>query len=268
MYDNWWQRNNIDRRTGLIANTQTPSSATTSAIQLIMPAEEVRAWPGLHSWAAAQGVDAFLGVAPTAADGPLIAEVRSPVSGQTLTSEFSIIGRAASDGFASYTVEWARAAVPQAWRLINASNQPVLGGLLTTWDTRTVPNGQYLIRLTVRDEELGTRRFTIPVLVENSTEPYAVIDFPADGSEVTGWVGIVGTADAHRFIAYHVEAGAGTAPTTWQTIAIGDRLVQSGALATWETSGLATGVWTIRLTVVDQAGQFSIHDVRVVVTGD
>jgi membrane peptidoglycan carboxypeptidase len=265
MYDHWWQRNTIDQRTGLVASAQTPPSASSSVIQLIMPAEEIRAWPGLHSWAAAHRVGEFLGVAPTASDGPLIAEVRSPASGQTVTGEVSIVGRAASDGFASYTVEWARSAEPEAWRLIKASDQSVGSGLLTTWDTRALPNGEYLVRLTVRDAEIGTRRFTIPVRVGNSTEPYAVIDFPVQGSEVTGSVTIIGSATADRFVAYAVEAGEGSAPTSWETVVIGDRAVFHGVLATWETFGLTPGVWTIRLTVVDGSGRFTVHEMRVVV---
>jgi parallel beta-helix repeat protein len=65
-----------------------------------------------------------------------------------------------------------------------------------------------------------------------------------------------GTAVDSTFKRFTVAFGQGTSPTSWMTTGInltnnGDSEVTNGILATWNTTQLATGTYTIKLTVFD-----------------
>jgi len=84
------------------------------------------------------------------------------------------------------------------------------------------------------------------------------IDWPTDGSSVSGRVAVRGTAlsDGPNFRSYRLEFGAGRAPTSWQPIGPErDHTVEHDVLGLWETDGLAPGEYTLRLTVFDEGGQ-------------
>jgi len=67
-------------------------------------------------------------------------------SGVTL----DILGTAAGSVFVDYSLAYAGAGDGN-WNLITSATAPVNDGLLASWDTSTLPDGDYLIRLTVTD---------------------------------------------------------------------------------------------------------------------
>ena len=67
---------------------------------------------------------------------------------------------------------------------------------------------------------------------------------------------IAGKAKDQNFDRYVLEYGAGTSPATYQNIGTFYASVESGALGTWETSGLS-GDYVLRLTAYDRAGATS-----------
>jgi hypothetical protein len=279
MYDSWWQNGAIDVRTGLIANAQTQTAAVRSGTRLVLPADEIRAWTGMQAWAARYSVNVFagtptVGTTDTTVTGPLIAEIRSPAYGQVVAGQITITGRAASDGFQRYMLQWGHGTAPAAWYEIASSSGPVVSGALAQWDTRAVPNGEYTIRLLVVDGDLGTRQFMVHVRVANavavvvadqSAKIAARITSPGTGGEVTGPIAISGSAGAEGFVGYQVQAGEGVNPDQWMTLALQTVPVQNGRLATWDTTGTRDGVWTIRLTVSNAAGQQAVHEIQVVI---
>ena len=84
---------------------------------------------------------------------------------------------------------------------------------------------------------------------------YAIarIAVPASGQTVNGVVRIAGTAAARELTQFEVSVGQGASPTTWTTTGVVpvERPTAFGELAHWDTTGLAAGPWTIRLTVED-----------------
>ncbi|MDQ3855381.1 MAG: hypothetical protein M3281_03190, partial [Chloroflexota bacterium] len=76
-------------------------------------------------------------------------------------------------------------------------------------------------------------------------------DQPADLN-----VPILGSASLPLFERYAVEYGEGDAPSAWQPVGSPRRQpVQEGVLELWDTSPLADGIYTLRLTVTDSRGQ-------------
>lgn len=106
-----------------------------------------------------------------------------------------------------------------------------------------------------------------PVPAANCNTPGVRISAPAHGQTVNGNLSIIGTASIDGFQFYKLEFGQGGSPGSFA--AIGDIVRQpviDGFLAAWPASSFPSGIWTLRLTVVDQTGNFPPPcDIRVVV---
>ncbi len=77
-------------------------------------------------------------------------EITSPVANARLRGTIEIRGSAYLGGnFWFYKVEYAPLSAPEAWVVIIYAEREVREGLLGTWDTATVPDGTYNLRLTV-----------------------------------------------------------------------------------------------------------------------
>ncbi len=79
---------------------------------------------------------------------------------------------------------------------------------------------------------------------------------PKQGERVFGFVPIIGTATHENFKFYKLEYGAGSHPTTWSWFAGGEMQVWNGTLGVLNADSLASGTYTVRLTVVDQTSNY------------
>jgi hypothetical protein len=90
------------------------------------------------SWAAAQSGDA-VGV-----------EILAPAPGTPLQGTLVIQGSTQSEGFISWEVAFGYASdTSGTWFLIAEGDQPISSGELAQWDTTTITDGDYNLRLTV-----------------------------------------------------------------------------------------------------------------------
>jgi hypothetical protein len=106
-----------------------------------------------------------------------------------------------------------------------------------------------------------------PVVAAACADPRAVISSPGANQVVSGVLGISGTATHETFQYYKLEFAPG-ANAGGEFVYFGGGNVQiTGALlGNLDTAALANGAYTIRLTVVDQSGNFPPPcDVSVVV---
>lgn len=78
------------------------------------------------------------------------AQFSSPGQGQVVSGLVAMTGAAVHEAFASYKLEVAPAGGDFVF--LSAGAAPVQGGVLGTFDSGAVPNGQYTIRLTVVDQ--------------------------------------------------------------------------------------------------------------------
>jgi len=84
---------------------------------------------------------------PTPKPGAMIL---SPMPGQALQGLVPINGITAQEGFRAAELEFAYTYdLTHTWFLINESDKPVAGGLLAQWDTTTLTDEIYDLRLTV-----------------------------------------------------------------------------------------------------------------------
>ena len=92
-------------------------------------------------------------------------------------------------------------------------------------------------------------------LIFDAVAPAGSISAPSAAATVNGTVTVSGTATDANFHSYEVHYGVGNSPTSWTSIGTNPRTTQvtNAALASWNTSGLATGTYTVRLIVKDKA---------------
>ena len=84
----------------------------------------------------------------------LTAEILSPSEGDEVRGMMEISGRATGEDFARYRLDVGAGTQPRAWLNIGAEGTlPVGEGRLAVWDTQTLPNGLYTLRLMVFDAE-------------------------------------------------------------------------------------------------------------------
>lgn len=276
LQDTWWQQIPIDTRTGQRATPLTPAQFVRSEVRLVLPKDEIEKWgDGLLEWAARFGVTALLAPPEEETPGPLVVRVDTPAPSGTIAGVVEIRGRAASDDFVRYTVEWGRGASPSSWVRLNASIAPVTNGLLGTWDTLAVPNGDYTIRVSLLDRKLGLRSYRIPVRVDNGAlapeadvAPVVILVSPQANTQVSGRVTVQGTAASPGAVQVRLEASPGVNPGSFTTVSTTAGSVISGTIGTWDTTDLPDGPYTLRVVLVDQFFGDTAAEVLVIVKNE
>jgi hypothetical protein len=134
------------------------------------------------------------------------------------------------------------------------------------WDTTLVTDGGYSLTAVAYDtSNNSTTSPAVNVTVDNTNPTATITDpTPAQLLPITSYA-IVGTANDTNFAQYTLEYGSGGSPSVWNDIGTNPRLtpVTSGTLGTWDTSVLASGTYTIRLIVTDDATNSSTATVTV-----
>ncbi len=87
-------------------------------------------------------------------------------------------------------------------------------------------------------------------------DPRAVITFPGEGAVLTGPTQILGTAQHEIFQFYKLEFGIGAEPQQWSYFDGQETPVVNGVLGTFNALAVPEGLYTIRLVVVDQTGNY------------
>lgn len=113
-----------------------------------------------------------------AQDTPPVA-ITSPLSGDVLRGAVTITGRADDPNFQSAQLDFGYASnitpgggLADTWFTLQTFSQPVLDSTLTTWDTLSISDGDYLLRLRVTLNDGTFQEVTIPVSVQNDA-PFA-----------------------------------------------------------------------------------------------
>ena len=100
------------------------------------------------------------------------AEITSHSAGDALQGIVTIVGSTAVDGFQSWELAFGYASdTTGTWFLIFESEEPISNGSLTQWDTSTISDGDYDLRLTVHLGGGRREHFTIPGLRVRNYSP-------------------------------------------------------------------------------------------------
>lgn len=130
-------------------------------------------------------------------------------------------------------------------------NTPVINNPLAVWDSTSVPDGEYEVKLGGVTTCARFAELTRTIVVDN-TPPTVDIAAPLNCDYVDGVVQIVGTAiDAHMSGWTLQVAGGNIAG--WQTLNSGSSNVVNAVLADWDTSLLPRCAYVLRLIASDSA---------------
>jgi hypothetical protein len=96
-------------------------------------------------------------------------------------------------------------------------------------------------------------KFNISIApTDKSTGAIALsITNPRNGQTIGSNSPVIGTVNPSKLKTWKLELGAGSSPTEWKAIGNGTAAVNEGTLGTIDLTGLADGVFTLRLTADD-----------------
>ncbi len=99
-------------------------------------------------------------------------QITSPEMGAEVRGLVPIIGSASVEPFQFYKVEYGIGSSPSQWALIGSLREtPVINGQLEVWDTNTVPDGVYTLRLQAVKTDGNFEEFTVRGVVVANTRP-------------------------------------------------------------------------------------------------
>lgn len=96
--------------------------------------------------------------------------ITAPTAGQVVQGQVAITGTTDIPNFQSAELAFAYASDPTGtWFPIREMTDPVSGGVLATWDTTAISDGNYVLRLRVSLTYNSSQEVSVPVEVRNYT---------------------------------------------------------------------------------------------------
>ncbi len=213
---------------------------------------------------------------------PARLQIFEPRDGQIVAGQVQVVGVVQVPGLAEFRVEYGEGPAPIGWgHVAGPFFQPVDGGMLAVWDTTSLRDMDYSLRILAIDTAGHTYEARVHVWVQNQAEetptptptpeetptpaptptleptPAALsaeIRWPAERAVVGGLLSIQGSAAGEGFVSYRLEYGTGEEPAEWLPLVESEVPVQAGVLAQWDTTAVPDGLYTLRLQVFGQSG--------------
>ncbi len=102
---------------------------------------------------------------------PLVA-ITSPAPGEILRGQVTITGKVDVPSFVTAQVDFAYASDPTGtWFNIQTFSQPLADSTLAAWDTASITDGDYVLRLRVNFEDGTFQDATVPIKIGNELLP-------------------------------------------------------------------------------------------------
>lgn len=218
-------------------------------------------------------------------------DIFEPQEGQIVSGEVPVFGVVDIPAFAEFRVEYGEGPDPIGWgQVAGPFYQPVPGGMLTIWDTRSLKNMDYTLRVVARDAHGNAYESRRHVMVNNEAtptptitpsptatitpeatptpivtpaltplppmpSPTVVITWPTEGAMVSKLVRVTGSAIGAGFAGYRLDYGMGYDPTEWITVVESTTPAQQSLIGEWNTLGLPDGLYALRLQVDTRQGE-------------
>jgi hypothetical protein len=113
----------------------------------------------------------FLLFVLAAQDAPTVG-ISSPKPGDILRGQVNIIGTTSEPTFLSAQLDFSYAsATTETWFPIQTLSQPVFDSPLYIWDTTTITDGNYILRLRVFLSDGTFQEATVPITLQNDIQP-------------------------------------------------------------------------------------------------
>ena len=115
--------------------------------------------------------------------------ITSPVPDEVLRGQVTITGRVEIANFVSAQLDFAYASNPtNTWFTIQTFSPPLVDPILAVWDTSTITDGEYVLRLRVNIEDGTAQEVTVPVKIGNDLLPTPTAEPTSTPEEATVFV--------------------------------------------------------------------------------
>ncbi|MGE5138111.1 MAG: hypothetical protein ACM3JD_01505, partial [Rudaea sp.] len=174
--DDAWVKVRVDKTNGLLANEQCPADIVEEKVFLKMPQDPVLPYDRVVKWANDHGIPQ-----PPTQQSPCTSQptpqptseknevrITDPHDGNKVRGVLTVKGTAAIPNFDHFIVE-----VGQNGQFVQVDaphTEPVTDGVLARGDTRSLPDGDYTIRLTAFDKNGGAQSDQVNVTIDNQVE--------------------------------------------------------------------------------------------------
>jgi subtilisin family serine protease len=99
--------------------------------------------------------------------GVPLAHIQWPAQLEFLTGTVPVSGIAGGSGFSHYILDYGAGYYPSQWHVLKQSGTPVINGTLALFNTSSLPNGTYMLRLRVTDQAGNTNLNLRPIYIEH-----------------------------------------------------------------------------------------------------
>lgn len=111
-----------------------------------------------------------------AQDTPPVA-ITSPAPGELLRGQVTITGKVDVPSFLSAGLDFGYASDPtNTWFNIQSFSQSLTDSTLAVWDTTSITDGDYVLRLRVNFEDGTFQEVTVPIQIRNDVQPTATLE--------------------------------------------------------------------------------------------
>ena len=196
-----------------------------------------------------------------------VVEIHQPDGTNPIAREVTItgtvdVGTAPNTLIENIRLEYRHQDDLHGWKTLRSGRLTLNSEEITRWDTTSLTDGKFLLRLTSTDSNGYSSIFERSVILDN-TLPTGIIESPEDEVVLkAASINVIGTAIDEHFKSFELEySGTGE---TWIPISTSTTSVQSGRLGTWNAADLAGDTYRLRLTVSDKADGKTTTEVSVV----
>ncbi len=113
--------------------------------------------------------------------------ITSPAAGEVLRGQVTVAGTLDVSNFASAQLDFAYASNPtDTWFAIQTFSEPVTDSTLAVWDTTSITDGDYVLRLRANFDDGTFQEVTVPVKIGNEAVPTSTPAPTATPEDVTG----------------------------------------------------------------------------------
>ncbi len=190
-------------------------------------------------------------------------QISSPTEAQNISGAVEVIGTASDENTKEYTLSYFDGT---NWNTINSSTTSVTNSTLGTWNTNTVTNDSYPIKLRIVDNAGNVSRTTVNIVVNNQdlTAPVISITSPTPSEEVAGVITITGSITESYLSSYIVEYSTEEQSDNWIQIDSVHKVIDSsGILASFSPLLLPKGNHNLRITATDTNSNSSTQTVTI-----
>jgi membrane carboxypeptidase/penicillin-binding protein PbpC len=246
--DSLYQMFEINKETGLLATVFTPPEMVERRVFMVVPPEAL-------PWAETVGLE----LPPSRYDHyetPASFEevhITSPLMFADGRGVMEIAGSAAGEDFISYRLEYGQGLNPLYWNLLGVDvTRPVTEDLLGTWDTTTLQDGLYTLRLMVLRSEGRLDEALVQVTLDN-TPPQVQVHYPADGEALD--------IDEDQWIVFQAQV-----EEDYLTEAVfyvdGEPIGSRDTTPFWAVWASLPGEHRLRVTALDRAGNLGEAEIH------